>query len=128
MVAQLVAQDGPSISSLIAYAAALGYAITVQEFAPARYGCPNYCKPRDGKDWVFAWQITTMAVTITPAMYGKHQYGEAYRTWGGRVLRCQMNRIKPAQTITLFKYTGDVLLGSDGAILLGSDDSVLLAS
>ena len=128
VVARLVAQDGPSIPSLTAYAAALGYAITIQEFAPARYGRPNYGKPRYGKDWAFAWRITTAAVTITPAMYGKHRYGEPYRTWGGQVLRCEMDRIKPAHTMQLLNFTGDVLLGSDGAILLGSDDSVLMAS
>jgi uncharacterized protein YmfQ (DUF2313 family) len=111
VVARLTQSSGPSIPSLTAYALALGYPITIQEYAPARYGRPNYGKPRYGKDWAFAWQITTSAVTITPAIYGKHHYGEPYRTWGGQVLECEMKRIKPAHTILLFNYTGTPAAG-----------------
>ncbi len=109
VVARLTQSNGPSLASLTAFAAALGYAITISEYTPARYGRQKYGQPMYGPDWAFAWKITTAAVTITPAQYGKARYSDPYRTWGGGVLECEMERLKPAHTIIVYSYTGQTL-------------------
>ncbi len=109
VVARLTQSNGPSIPSLTAFAATLGYPITITEFAPARYGSHKIGQPIRGKAWAHAWRITTVSTNIVPARYGKHRIGEPYRTWGGTVLECEMDRLKPAHTVLTFAFTGPAL-------------------
>ena len=107
VVARLTQQNGPSIPSLTAYAAALGFAITIDEFAPARFGQAKFGDPMNGIAWVFAWRVNAPATTLTPARFGSARFGDPFRTWESAVLECEMRRIKPAHTILQFAYSGD---------------------
>ena len=107
VVARLTQQNGPSIPSLTAYAAALGFTITIDEFGPARFGQAKFGDPMNGIPWVFAWRVNTPATTLTPARFGSARFGDPFRTWESAVLECEMRRIKPAHTILQFAYSGD---------------------
>ncbi len=106
VVARLTQQDGPSVPSLVAYAATLGYAIKVDEFTPRRFGQP-FGGRYYGLDWAHTWRIDAPAVVVTPRRFGG-RFGERYATWSGSVLECEMARIKPAHTILLFSYAGSI--------------------
>lgn len=102
--ARLTQLGGQSVPYFTAYAAALGYTITVEEFAPARYGRRNYGLPRYGADWAYVWRVHAPSTTTTPAQYGSHRSGEPYTAWQSNSLVCELNRIKPAHTALLFAY------------------------
>lgn len=106
VVARLTARGGQSVPYFTAYAAQLGFPVTITEFVPARYGRPNYGKPRYGRDWAHVWRVTAPAVAVTPARYGAHRAGEPYASWGSKVLECELGEIKPAHTILQFAYVG----------------------
>lgn len=55
IVAQLVAVGAQSKAYFIAYAAKLGFAITISTFAPFRSGRNTCGQPLQGPIWVFAW-------------------------------------------------------------------------
>ena len=111
VVARLTQQNGPSIPSLIAYAAALGFTITITEFNPARYGWARYGDPLNGSHWAHAWRITQTNGEVRFAEYDSAHEGDPYQSWGNQVLECEMRRIAPAHTILQFAYA-DVGLAS----------------
>ena len=121
VVARLTQSNGPSIPSLIAFAAALGYTITIQEFAPARLGVFRLGQRLQSTRWAHVWQITAPATMVVPFRLGAGRLGERFRTWGFTVLECEMQRIKPAHTILRFAYTGTGSAQPLGSFLLGRD-------
>jgi uncharacterized protein YmfQ (DUF2313 family) len=65
VVAELVAVGGQSGPDFIAFAAELGFTITIERYAPFRCGL-NFCGDAiGGEDWCFAWSITVVANTGT---------------------------------------------------------------
>ena len=150
VVARLTQSSGPSMPSLMAFAAALGggginlltgedgqvltaedgtslaaltggYQITITEFAPSRLGVFRLGQRLQSAQWAHVWQITTPAVVVTPFRLGQGRLGERFQTWGSSVLECEMQRIKPAHTILRFAYTGTGSAQSLGSFLLGRD-------
>ena len=105
VVARLTQQNGPSIPGLTAYAATLGYDITIQEFAPSRFG-QDFGMDFGGDDWAHAWQISAPGFSIDQFTFGANDFGDPFATWGNTVLFCEMQRLKPAHTILLFSYGG----------------------
>ena len=103
--ARFAYSGGQSIPYFVSYAAALGYAITIEEFVPARYGRRNYGKPRYGQDWAHAWRVHAPGIVVTPARYGQHRSGEPYAAWQQNSLLCELDRIKPAHTILQLAYS-----------------------
>jgi uncharacterized protein YmfQ (DUF2313 family) len=106
VVARLTQSNGPSIPSLTAFAAALGYTITITEFAPARSGLLRAGQPLYGTAWAFAWQVNAPAITITYFQAGENRAGDALETYGNLVLVCELKRIAPAHTIPIFSFGG----------------------
>lgn len=104
VVARLTQSDGPSIPSLTAFAAALGYTITIQEFAPARYGIAHYGDRYLDQPWAHTWQVTVEGGTLQSARYGSARYGDRYQTYGDAVLECELKRLAPAHTVLRFAY------------------------
>ena len=102
VVARLTQTTGPSVASLIAFAATIGYPVTIQQFVPARFGMAfggAFC----GDAWAFAWQITAPTFTVDYRKFGD-VFGEPYATWGSTVLQCEMHRLSPAHTTLLFSH------------------------
>ena len=103
VVARLTQSNGPSIPSLTAFAAALGYTITITEFAPSRFGRP-FGQRFNGRPWAFAWQVNAPQFSITSFSFGSGHFGDPFREWGNTVLQCELKRLAPARTVLLFNY------------------------
>lgn len=91
---------GQTIAHFISFAATLGYAITVTEFTPRRFGA-QFGTPMYGTAWASAWQVNVPSITIAYRKFGD-LFGEPYAAWGNQVLSCELNRIKPAHTALIF--------------------------
>jgi uncharacterized protein YmfQ (DUF2313 family) len=103
--ARFIASGGQSAAYYIGVAAALGYPITITQFAPFRAGQGRAGQPLYGKDWAFAWQVN--APTFAPEYFraGSGTAGQPLVVWGNTVLQCELQRLAPAQTILLFNYS-----------------------
>lgn len=104
VTARLTAQGGQSMPYLVAQAAALGYAITVDEFAPARAGQIRAGDPIRGEAWAHALVVRAPATTVTYFRAGQSAAGEPLATWGNGALECSLRRLIPAHTVILFAY------------------------
>lgn len=104
VVARLTNSGGQSVPYFIGYAKALGYTVTVTEFAPFRVGQQCMGDPVGNQDWAFAWQINAPLNTITYFRAGLSYVGQALESWGNAVLQCELSAIKPAHTYLNFAY------------------------
>ncbi|WP_043838858.1 YmfQ family protein [Muricoccus aerilatus] len=104
VVARLTANGGQAIPYFIEVAAALGYDISIEEFAPARAGTLRAGDPLYGEDWAHTWRVHAPAVTVTYFTAGISTAGEPLAAWDNRSLECTLSRIRPAHTILQFAY------------------------
>jgi uncharacterized protein YmfQ (DUF2313 family) len=102
VAARFIAQGGQSVPYFIAFAANLGYAITITEFAPFCCGVNTCGQPLNGEAWAFAWEVNDPTFTISAFQCGRDACGEPLRWWGNTVLQCEMKRISPAHTTLFF--------------------------
>lgn len=103
VVARLTATGGQSIAYYTAVAAALGYAITITQFVPSRFG-KNFGTLFGGTAWAFAWQVNAPTFTIAALQFGG-SFGTPFASWGNNVLQCELQRFAPAHTTVLFSYS-----------------------
>jgi uncharacterized protein YmfQ (DUF2313 family) len=101
VVARIKGKGGQSIPYYIQFAADLGYTITITEFAPYRVGHPIGV-PIFGEAWAHAWEVNAPAFTVRYFRTGIDTAGTPLADWAGGVLACELNRIKPGQTILFF--------------------------
>jgi uncharacterized protein YmfQ (DUF2313 family) len=111
VIARLTQSLGPSIADLTAFAAALGYPVTIQEYAPARAGKLRAGQPCYGAAWAFAWLVIAPATEVFYFRAGSGRAGDPLSTFGSAVLQCEFKRIAPAHTIPMFGYTGSAPAG-----------------
>ncbi|EFH09379.1 YmfQ family protein [Pseudoroseomonas cervicalis] len=104
VVARLTAQGGQSVPYFIGVAAALGYQITIEEFAPARAGSLRAGQPLCGEAWANAWRVRAPQTTVVRFRAGQSQAGDALATWGNASLECTLRQLVPAHTVVLFSY------------------------
>ena len=104
VVARLTQTDGPTIASLTAYAATLGYTITITEYAPARAGLLRAGQPLYGTAWAFAWLVTAPQITVNLFRAGSSHAGELLETYGNTALICELRRLAPAHTVLMFTF------------------------
>lgn len=102
--ARFIAGGGQSVPYFINVAAALGYPITITEFAPSRFGT-GFGQPFGGPAWAFVWQINAPTFVIEPFLFGRDGFGEPFTRWGSTVLQCEMQRLAPAETTIIYDYT-----------------------
>lgn len=105
VVARVKTVGGQSVPYFIAYALALGYAITVTEFVPARLGLARAGQPLMGDAWAHAWQINATLHTVVRAQIGISTAGDPLAYWSNAVLECQLREVMPAHTVLIFSYT-----------------------
>ncbi|WP_310630832.1 putative phage tail protein [Paraburkholderia sp.] len=105
VLARFVGGGGPSIDSIVEFAANLGYTITITQFAEARAGQLHAGDPCCGTDWSFAWQVNAPLNTVVFALAGAMGAGDALTAWGNQVLECEIDEIKQAHTIPIFAYS-----------------------
>ena len=104
VVARLTQAVGSSIPALVGFAAALGYAITITEFAPARADSLVADGPVYDPAWAFAWQVNAPGFVIKYFCADQSYADDPLETWASRVLQCELLRIAPAHTIPMFSY------------------------
>lgn len=104
VVARFSNSGGQSIAYFVAYAAALGYTITITQFAPARVGQSRMGQPLCGPGWAFAWQINAPLNTVIRSRVGSAAAGDPLAAWGNEVLECEIKAVKPAHTVPIFAY------------------------
>ncbi len=102
-VSRLIATGGQSISYFTAVAAALGYTITITQFAPSRFGRP-FGRAFGGVAWAFAWQVNAPTFTVNSFQFGG-SFGAPFANWGNNVLQCELKAYAPAHTTVLFSYS-----------------------
>lgn len=104
LVAKLSSTGGQSVKYFVAVAAALGYAVTIEQFRPFRAGRSTAGDAITNGPWALTWRVHAPSVTIIPFRAGLSAAGEALRTWGNDTLECKLNQLKPAHTILLLAY------------------------
>jgi len=105
VVARFAGSGGMSISDFEAYAASLGYTITIKQYAPFRAGQNTCGQPLGGLDWFYTWSVQVQANTVTPFRVGSSMLGEPLASWGNSVLECELTAIAPPHTILQFHYS-----------------------
>lgn len=101
VVARLTGTGGQTIAFFIAYAQLLGYTVTVKQYEPFRCGQSRCGDQLGGPEWAHTWAVVAPLQTITYFRCGVSACGEPLESWGNTVLQCELQAIKPAQTIVL---------------------------
>ncbi|GAN91777.1 bacteriophage tail protein [Gluconobacter frateurii M-2] len=119
LVARLTDGGGSSPQYYIQFATALGFDISITEFAPGRFG-RKFGRKFGGRDWAYAWQVNIPAFTIYHRRFGD-PFGEPFANWGATVIQCELLSRKPAHTILTFNYGSGDGTGVLGGFILGVD-------
>ena len=110
IMARFAGAGGQSIPIFIAFAALLGFVITITEFAPFRAGRSRVGQPLNGADWAFAWKVTIVsgATSADHALFrvGQNRTGDplASSSSAATALECEMRKMAPAHTILFFSF------------------------
>jgi uncharacterized protein YmfQ (DUF2313 family) len=103
LVGKLTTLGGQSAAYYVGLAAALGYAITVEDFQPHTVRHPvNH--PLYSQAWAFAWQVNSALNTVTKLTV-RGPVSDPLASWGTALLECVIERLRPAHTTVLFSYT-----------------------
>lgn len=113
VVARLANSGGQSIAFFTAFAAGLGYDITITQFAPFRAGQSSCGQQLGNEDWFFTWAVNALTDTAIRFRAGQSTAGEPLGSWGNLVLECELGASAPAHTILQFRYTQDATLNLD---------------
>jgi uncharacterized protein YmfQ (DUF2313 family) len=103
-VARLTNTGGQSAAFFVAYAAQLGFTVTVQNYSPFRVGQMAAGDAVADEGWAFVWSVTAPLVNVTEFRAGVSAAGEPLATWGNAVLDCELQSLKPAHTTLLILY------------------------
>ena len=104
VISRLAGIGGQSVLYMIAFAARLGFSITITQFAPARVGMLRAGQPCCGNAWAHAWQVNAPINTIRPFLSGVSAAGEPLSSSGNTVLICEMQKVSPAQSVLIFNF------------------------
>lgn len=96
---------GQSIAYYTQVAAALGYAITITEYQPFRFGMSHFGDLLAGPGWQFVWQVNALQITLHFFRLGISAFGEYFSWLDTTELECRLNQIKPAHTTLIFRYS-----------------------
>lgn len=105
IVARLTNTGGQSARFYIGLAAALGYTVTVTNYAPFRAGQSSAGQQLGTTDWFFTWSINAPLNTVTHFSAGQSAAGEPLAMWGNAVLQCELQAAAPAHTVLQFHYS-----------------------
>jgi uncharacterized protein YmfQ (DUF2313 family) len=103
LVGRLTTLGGQSPAYFVGLAAALGYAITITEFAEHSV-LDDVDHALYGAAWAFAWQVNTAINTVT-TLTVESAADEPLAAWGNSLLECVIKRLAPAHSVVLFSYT-----------------------
>jgi uncharacterized protein YmfQ (DUF2313 family) len=100
--ARFIASGGQTIAYYTRIAAALGFTITITQYAPFTVGQP-VGRPLYGEAWAYAWMVSASESGL----------------YGNNVLSCEIQRIAPAHTVVQFVFSPENAIGmwSNGGVL-----------
>lgn len=104
--AKFTARGGQSVDYFIALAAAAGYDITIQQFAPFRASINRAGDPLYSEDWAYAWRISAPLATMVYFTAGHSVAGDPLAAWGNATLTCLIERYAPAHTHIIWDFGG----------------------
>lgn len=104
VIARLTNPGGQSAAYFIAQAAALGYTVTITNYAPFRMGQSSMGQPLGLQDWCFTWAMNTPNNAPQPFRVGQSSMGDPLVYWSNTVLALEMAEIAPAHTQLNFNY------------------------
>ncbi|MBU1041582.1 MAG: DUF2313 domain-containing protein [Proteobacteria bacterium] len=97
-------RGGQSRAYFIGVAAALGYAVTIEEHDA--FTCETPCdQPLHDEDWRYAWTVRAPETTIREFSCDSC-CTDPLASWGNALLECVINRLKPAHTHVIYSYGG----------------------
>jgi len=102
VVARLSDNGGASVAYFTAFALALGYSITITEYAPSRSGVLKSGDALLNEGWASCWLVVGPSVTEILARSGLFASGEALMTWSNGPLRCEIEARNPSHLILRF--------------------------
>ncbi len=101
--AKFCARGSLTSAYFIALAAALGFTITITEFATFVAGRP--CGgPCLGPAWAFAWQVNAPQINTFHFVAGQSAAGDPLTTYDNTELACRITRDAPAGTTVFFVF------------------------
>lgn len=103
LLGRLTSLGGQSAAYFVAVAAALGYVVTISEFAWHSVD-HDVDHPLYGVDWNFAFQVNAALNTVTDITVDSPA-DEPLSAWGNALLECVIRRLKPAHSTVIFSYT-----------------------
>lgn len=108
VVSRLTAQGGASLAYFIGLAAAMGYAIEIDEFRPFVAGWSRCGARLNGDHAVrYQWRVRVSGPRYTPFRTGASQAGDRLgKIVQAEDLECKLKRLKPAHTNLIFAYEG----------------------
>ena len=129
VVARFIAAGGQSIPYIIAYAAALGFTITISESDGGfLMGLSSMGLDVIGSEgMMFIWYVHSALRNLRYFEMGVNVMGDALGSFDNNmVLECELRAIAPAYTLPIFLYDGsiilsDVFLYNDGGVLCVMD-------
>jgi uncharacterized protein YmfQ (DUF2313 family) len=98
------ARGGQSVDYFIALAAAAGFEITIEQFAPFRASINCAGDPLYSEDWTYVWRITAPMDTIVYFCADVSHAGEPLASWGNQTLMCLIERYAPAHTDVIWDF------------------------
>lgn len=104
LLAKIAALGGQSRAYFIRVAAALGYAIAIEEFSPFWLGTP-LGSPLCGPGWQWVWNIHAPDIAVRFFRLGLSALGEPFSTVSHADLECRLRELAPAHTFLLFIYS-----------------------
>lgn len=105
VLARVAAKGGASIAYLQAFAADLGFTVTVQGTRTAKCGQATCGQPMNGPAWAHAFVVSAPTYSVQYARAGQAVCGEPIATWANTVLECALRSVAPAHSIPIFQYT-----------------------
>jgi uncharacterized protein YmfQ (DUF2313 family) len=115
-VARFIGLGGLSVNHYLAYAAALGYSITITQYATFKAGSGKagglICSP----GMAFSWLVTSPPSAVLYFKAGSGTAGQKLETILDNILQCEFDSIKPAgttayYTFATYTYTGLANIG-----------------
>ncbi|AXK61547.1 putative phage tail protein [Burkholderia sp. IDO3] len=128
VVARFINQGGQSVAFFYEQLSALGYPAIIEQYQPFRMGQSSMTGSLGSQDWAHTWAVWVPIESVSQFRMGESYMGEPLQSWGNAVLECELNSMKPAQTILQFRYSVDLydLLGPYGAAYLDNVVNVQL--
>lgn len=103
LLGRLTTLGGQSAAYFVGLAAALGYAITIEDFTEHTVDDDVDHALYDAA-WTFVWQVNGVLNELTEITVDD-SVDDPIAAWGSALLECVIERLKPAHTTVLFSYT-----------------------